>query len=365
MKAEQILKKFNIRLIEELSHTDHIILSDNIARIVSDRFEFIKYEYIYSKMMKAKIFFAKIPQGITRAIYSYEEDTLIISDEEDINNVSEELLYECIHTVQDIRNRSGKIKRLGQCTFSEFKAYAMALNEVSIQYIVSKILKNEIQNIEAYGINTNTFSENKYPLICNILLQLLFVSNEKALVESTIYSKDEFIINVIDEIGESNYKTIQENLDQMLYASEEIIGIKTLLKYQSVRLKDEEINQNLNNIYKKEELIRKLYMESQLIIFTNYFDRLYLRIEDLSDIKIYKNRLEEYGDLVGFYTDGREKEILKYYEQYCYDKSEKLVLKEADIKRRNDLALTVVQDNIITQIYNRIKQAISNVVKKA
>ncbi len=363
MGISKLLKKFDIKVISKLTKEEQIILSDNVATKISNEFNYIDYGYIYTKLMKAKMYIAIIPAGITSAIYSYEEDTLFISDTEDINAVSKELLYECIHAVQDIRNRKGKIKQLGQCIFSEFKVYAMALNEASIQYIVAKIFNEQEKYIEAYGIKVNTYSYNKYPLICNILLQLLFISSEKTLVKSTIYSTDEFIIDGVEEIGETSFVNIQKNLDEMLYASEEIIGIKRLIK-EKTENGYLNIDEYLNNIYNKEEVIRKLYMDSQMNIFTMYFNKLFTRIQDLSDIKIYRSRLGDFKELIGFYTNENQEYFLQYYEDYYKQKEEKLTLKEAEIKRKNDLALTVISDNVIIQIFNKMKNALNRILNK-
>ncbi len=364
MGISKILKKFDIKVIGKVSKEDQIIISDNVATKITNKFNFIDYGYIYTKLMRAKMYIAIIPKGMTRAIYSYEEDTLFISDEEDLNNISKELLYECIHTMQDIRDKKGNVKQLGQCIFSDYKVYAMALNEASILYITQKIFEEEIKYIEAYGIKAKTYSQNSYPLICNIVLQLLFISNEKTLVQSTLKSTDEFLIQGIEEIGESSYVTLQNNLDEMLYASEEIIGIKRNLKNNTSDGNIEEINKQLNRIYEKEAQIRRLYMDSQMSIFTMYFDRLYNRIQTLSDIKIYKNKLQNYKELIGFYTNDNQEYFLQYYEGYYKTKEEKLKEKEFEIKSKNDLALTVVSNNIIVQIFNKIKKAITKIIKR-
>ncbi len=364
MGISKILKKFDIKVIGKVSKEEQIIISDNVATKITNKFNFIDYGYIYTKLMRAKMYIAIIPEGMTRAIYSYEEDTLFISDEEDLNNISKELLYECIHTMQDIRDKKGNVKQLGQCIFSDYKVYAMALNEASILYITQKIFEEEIKYVEAYGIKANTYSPNSYPLICNILLQLVFISNEKTLVKSTLNSTDEFLIDGIEEIGESSYVNIQNNLDEMLYASEEIIGIKRSLKNNTSDGNMEEINKELNRIYEKEAEIRRLYMDSQMSIFTMYFDRLYNRIQTLSDIKIYKNKLQNYKELIGFYINDSQEYFLEYYAGYYKTKEEKLEEKEAQIKRKNDLALTVVSDNIIVQIFNKIKKAIARIIKR-
>lgn len=363
MGISKLLKKFDIKVIGKVTKEQQIIISDNVATKISNEFNYIDYGYIYTKLMRAKMYIAIIPKGITRAIYSYEEDTLFISDEEDLNFVSKELLYECIHAIQDIRNKKGKIKQLGQCIFSEFKVYAMALNEASIQYIVSKIFKEEDALIEAYGIKASTFSINKYPLICNILKQLMFFSNEKTLVTSTIYSTDEFILDGVEQIGETSYVSIQSNLDEMLYASEEIIRIKSKIKQETEDGNVEEINIQLNKIYEKEVIIRKLYMDCQMSILTMFFDKLFNRIETLKDIKKYRNKIEQFKGLIGYYTNEEQEYFSEYYKGYCKNKEEKLILKEAEIKRRDDLSLTVVSDNTMMQIFSRIKSIILKYIK--
>ena len=363
MGISKLLKKFDIKVIGRVTKEQQIRVADNVATKISNEFNYIDYGYIYTKLMRAKMYIAIIPEGITRAIYSYEEDTLFISDEEDLNFISRELLYECIHAMQDIRNKKGKIKQLGQCIFSDFKVYAMALNEASIQYMVSKIFGEEEKYIEAYGIKAKTYSSNKYPLICNILKQLLFFSNEETLVKSTVYSTDEFIIDGIEQIGEASYVNIQKSLDEMLYASEEIIGIKRKIKEEAKDGYIQQANNELNKIYEKEVTIRRLYMDCQMSILTMYFDKMFNRIESIQDIKYYKNKLEGFKELIGFYTNEEQEYFLEYYKGYYQTKEEKLILKEAEIKRKNDFALTIVSDNPIMQIFSKIKNMIFRYIK--
>ena len=230
MRFSKLLNRFDIDVIKEISNEEHHILARNVAKIISNKFNYIEYGYVYEKLMIAKIYIADLPEGITNAIYSYEEDTLLISMHEDLSHVSEELLYECIHAIQDIRNKKGEIRQLGQCFFSDFKVYAIAINEACVQYIVAQIFGKEDKIVEAYGVRARTYSPSKYPLICNILEQMLFVSDERKLVESTIYSNEDFILDQMDELGEANYANIRNNLDAMLYASEEIINGKARIK---------------------------------------------------------------------------------------------------------------------------------------
>lgn len=359
MGLNKALKMFNIKIIAIVRKEQQIAIADNVATKISNEFNYIDYEYIYRKLMLAKMYIAEIPKAISKAIYSYEDDTLYISDKEDLNDISEELLYECIHTLQDIRDNKGKVKQLGQCIFSEFKVYAMALNEASVQYIVSKVFKRETkEEVTAYGIKVKTYSPNKYPLICNIILQLLFIANETELVTSTIYSKDSFIIECIENLGgELSFTNMQKNLDDMLYTSEEIVGIKR-------KLKEEYKEELINEIYEKEELIRRLYMDNQMYIFTTYFDRLYNNLENLKDIKYYKKKLKDYREIMGTFVNESNEYFTQYYENYCKQKMTQLKVKEEEIERKNALALTVVSDNKIIQMFQKIKNMFSRIIGK-
>ena len=363
MEISKLLKKFDIKVIGKVTKEQQIRVSDNVATKITNEFNYIDYSYIYNKLMKLKMYIAILPEGIEKSIYSYEEDTLFISDEEDLNFISRELLYECIHAIQDIRNSKGKIKQLGQCLFSNFKLYAIALNESSIEYIVSKIFGEEEKYIEEYGIKVKTYSPNNYPLICNILSQLLFFSKEETLVKSTIYSTDDFASDGIEKIGQTSYINIQKKLDGMLYGSEEIKGIKRRIKEE---IKDgyiEEIDKELNKICEKEVTIRKLYMDCQMTILTMYFDKLFTIIENLQEIKCYKNKLEDFKELIGFYTNKEQEYFLEYYKGYYKKKEEELLKKESNIKMKNNMALTIVSENPILQIFRKIKKVIIKHIK--
>ena len=70
MAISKLLKKFDIKVIGKLTKEEQIILSDNVATKISNEFNYIDYGYIYTKLMKAKMYTAIIPEGITSAIYS-------------------------------------------------------------------------------------------------------------------------------------------------------------------------------------------------------------------------------------------------------------------------------------------------------
>ena len=112
MRFNKLLKRFDIRVIDEVPDKDHFRIADNVSKVLSNKFNYIEYGYVFTKLMAAKMYIADFPEGISNVIYSYEEDTLFIRRDEDLRKVSEDLLYECIHAVQDIRNKKGEIRQL-------------------------------------------------------------------------------------------------------------------------------------------------------------------------------------------------------------------------------------------------------------
>ena len=356
MSINKILKDLNIGVIEKVDDISKNRIAEEIAQKIVQIFKYIDYNYIITKINKLQIYTAKIPEGITRALYSYEDDALYISEEFYNKEYNDEILHEYVHSIQDVRDKKENIRRLGQCIFSEFKVYGMALNEACVQYIVSELKQEKEEKIEAYGINAMTYSKNKYPLICNLVEQLLFTTNKEILVKSTIYGTDEFLDECIEQIGEINFSNVQSNLDDMLYASEEIIKIKNDIK--QFAQKDDFIQKTIEN----EEIIKKIYIDTQTIIFTSYFDRMFMRIENLYDIQFYEKKLEQYKYIMGDLINNNLFE--EYYESYCFKMKVKLEEKRNSILRKENLSLMVVSNNKIIQFFRKIKSILSKILEK-
>ena len=70
MGISKLLKKFDIKVIGKVTKEQQIRVADNVATKVSNEFNYIDYGYIYTKLMRAKMYIAIIPEGITRVIYS-------------------------------------------------------------------------------------------------------------------------------------------------------------------------------------------------------------------------------------------------------------------------------------------------------
>lgn len=358
MDLKQAIKKYDITDIAQINEEQHIRLARKVAEMISNKFNYIDYDYIYNKMMAAKVYIGHIRNISNKAIYAFDDDSLIIDKNQDLNEMTRELLFECVHTIQDRRNKKGELQQLGQITLTTFKEYAIAINETAVQYIVSKTLENKKISTEVFGIKVNTFHTDKYALICNILEQLKFVIGENQLVKSTIYATDDFIVDGYDAITKTIFDNVQNNMDKMLFAEEEIQTLKR-------NITEDNKEQNKKLIYENEELIKSLYMDSQMSIFTSHFDTIYKRIQTLLDLTYYKAKLEEYKGLIGVDSNKEKDYMMQYYERYCENKRKELTIKEVQIKAKNNVALTVVSNNIIIKVLTKLREAASRLLNRA
>ena len=146
-------------------------------------------------------------------------------------------------------------------------------------------------------------------------------------------------------------------MDKMLFTEEKIKSLKRNNSEKNKRRSIEQINENIN-------LIQELYMNSQIEIFKAYFDILYNRIQTLLDLTYYKAKLEEYKRLIGIGSDNEKNYMLKYYEAYCENKYNELKLKEIQIKKKNNLALTVINNNKIMKLFNKIREITARVLNR-
>ena len=134
--------------------------------------------------------------------------------------------------LQVLRKNNGKILKIGFCEFDDFKLNRLGLNEAIVQYMSSKIIKREKDDIKIYGIKLKTISPNSYPLITNLIEQIVYLIGEDIIVksalnidinenefENTLYcafeEKTDYIIKNFDrllEINKEKYKEVAKIL---------------------------------------------------------------------------------------------------------------------------------------------------------
>ena len=154
---------------------------------------------IYKVLLDTPMYYAKIPEGLSKANYYYKDSSIYFSEDVNLEKIDEYILHEFIHKLQEKRDKKGNIVRIGVCEVNELKVKGTALNEAAIQFITSKALNMSEKQVNVYGIEIPSKTEY-YPIITNIVSQLAFLLGEDILIDSTISGKEDFKIEIIDSI---------------------------------------------------------------------------------------------------------------------------------------------------------------------
>ena len=336
MYINKYFKQLNIEPIAEIDIREKCEFANRAAMVIVDKFYDLDYLKIVDIIQHTQMYTAKIPNNLSPVNYSYLDGILYISEklELDINN--EFVLHEVIHRLQEYRNKKNKLLQLGLCDILETSIKGLALNEAAVQYIVKKVLNGENEIVEVYGMKIPTISKNYYPILTNLIEQMIFAVGENILVDSTLNSNNEFKYSAIDLMGESTYYEILNNFDKIMDVKNQILK-----------------NENQTNVKENIDLIKRIYIETQHKILTSYFNKELKAVKDVDQLKVFEEKLSQYRNLIG------SDEGQALYDEYYREMLNKIQEKKFSFQNR---ALIVVKENKIINVFKRIKNYIQKVI---
>ena len=343
MFENKALENIGIQVIRKLEDQNIINVVNKVSNKLMTSFPDADLNYleIYKILLDTPMYYAKIPQGLSEVNYYYKNSSIYFSEDTNLSELNEFVFHEFIHRLQERRDKKGNVTRLGVCEVNELSVKATALNEGAIQYVVSKVFNSSLNAIEIYDI-TIPSKTNYYPMLTNIVSQIAFLLGEDVLVNSTLKGNEDFKIEIIDNLGENEYKTIEKNLNQILQIKDQI---SELQKNKDSADAEKQILVNI-------ELIKTLYFNTQNVIFKSYFDKILKRTENDIEIRMIKAKLDEYKNLVG--TNSKYIDFDTYVTQF----EEKAKQKAEELRNKN--ALMVINNNIFFRILKRIKKLFTN-----
>lgn len=318
MSVESDLKKDGIEVIKKLD----TLRTNSIARIVSislcEAFpDFnLNQNDLFIKLSRLNMYIAKMPEGMAEANYFYKNSSIYFNSHIDDNDLEEFAIHECIHYLQEVKDKNNCLLRMGLCDYTEFKIYGLGINEASVQLMASKVLAIPKEYVKYYNISFETNSPTYYPLECCLVNQLAYLVGENIIFESTINSNNNFKKKMIEIIGYKAFMKIQNSIDDILYTEEKIIKINNKI------IKIDDRNKKVDNMIKKINYLKKYitstFITTQNLIISSYFDKSFTFINDLDDVEIYRKRLYNFKDYLGC-TEG-----YTYFNDYYVDKMMKL-----------------------------------------
>ena len=186
---------------------------------------------------------------------------------------------------------------MGLCDYTEFKIYGLGLNEASVQLMASKVISIPKDFVKYFNISFETTSPSYYPLECCLVNQLAYLIGEDVLFESTINSNNNFKNQFINATSYKDFMNIQNSIDVILEAEEEIIKINNKI------IQIDYCNKKVDNMIAKiDELKKKItstFIKTQNLIVTSYFNKAFNTIKTLEDVENYRRSLYKFRDYIG------------------------------------------------------------------
>lgn len=355
MSIESDLKKDGITVIEPLDITTVNVIAKNVSKKIVAAFSNLGFDFdtLYERFSKLPMYIADMPEGMSEASYFYKNSAIYFRDGMGLADLEKFAVHELIHNFQEQKNEKGDLTRLGLCTFKGSKPTGMALNEAAVQLLASNILENTFETATYYDITFSTVSPNCYPLLCNLIYQMAYVTGEEVLFESTFNSNDHFKNKFTALCGENMYNQISNYFDKILETEEKIIKISN--KIQKTELSTAKVD----SLYKKSDELKKqlksAYFSTQELIINSYFTNSLKTLITSEDVDIFRKKLYSFQDIIGTTTN------YFFFNNYYIQVMEKLDSRYdslSDYLDDDNTYLIPKKENKFTKIINYIKKLI-------
>lgn len=333
MSIESDLRKDGIEVIAPIS----TLTINSIARSVSEKLCFafpnlhLKSHDLFIELSRLSMYTASIPEGAAEANYFYKNSSVYFRDGVNFDNLHSFAVHELIHHLQAVRDKKDELVRLGLCEFGEFKIYGMGLNEGAVQLMTSHCMGEDTDIVKYYDLSFPTQSPNFYPLLCNLVAQMAYITGKDLLYSSTFYSTDEFKNAFIKSCGEKAFYRVSHNLDIILYSEEKIVQLQNRLLTEVSGQKSKKLAEKISNLKKK---IKETFIETQDLIYTSYFNQEFNRIITTEDIEAYRSCLYNYKNYIAIADDYHS------FHSYYINQMANLDLKHDSILNNTSLVLS-------------------------
>lgn len=324
------VKDLNFTVMRKIEKEDTHKLGIYLADKITHTFPYLKYNTIVERITNCSIYVAKMPERFSSSNYIYQNFSIYISESTDLKNPDIYFLHELMHYLQDSRHYNGDLHKMGLCTFKTLKISGLALNEVAIQYVVSRINNEKIEKMNCFGIDLNTYSKNYYPILSNLLIQITHIFDESYIIKSLFRNDNSFEVAFCELCQNSfSYKALKANMDIMLGCRDVIIDNSVILKKNSLSSKE---RITLKKINKKAYLrIQKSFFVIQNLLIKSYYKAMLRNIGYRMQIDEFPTKVAELKNCLGFSSDHPEYSKYDEYSNYYLKKWEKKYKKSKNL----------------------------------
>lgn len=355
MSVESDLKKDGIEVIEKLDTLKINSIAKDISTCICNAFPYygLNQNELFIKLSRLDMYKAKMPDGMAEANYFYKNSSIYFNEHIPFEKMEEFAIHECIHYLQEVKDKKNYLVRMGLCDYTEFKVYGLGLNEAAVQLMSSKILGTPKDFVKYFGINFETISPSYYPLECCLINQLAYLVGEDVLFESTLNSNDNFKNTFSELTSKKTFFAIQNAFDDILYAEENIIKLNN--KIAQVDDRNKKIDGMLLKIDELKNEIKLTFFRTQNLIISSYFNSQFDKISALVEFEHYRKKLYQFKYLLGsaegytFFND-------YYVEKMCELEHKYNVIENGDIETA--INIRTKKDNKLIALFKTIRKLI-------
>ena len=327
-----VVRKFTPKEVE--------YIAVKVCNVLVETFDVLREgkDILLAKMLEAKMFFANISDGkrLSNVNYLYENNAIYFDVSLNLSTINDKIMHECIHYLQAIRTEKGKLKKIGLIEFEDLSSYGLGMNEAAVQYIASKATGNILTTKKIEGIVLKTISPNYYPLLTNLIQQLIYVMGEDIIIKGTIQCDEKF--------EQELFNTYEEHAVTIIKAFDKMIDLQNK-KNEGILV------QSKPKVQKK---IIDTYLEIQNRILKIYFDKICNRLTTIEEVNFYIEKLTNYKPLFGF-EEATGLGLHNNYEQYKEQVLKKLDRRMLEISKENSKnTLSIIYQGKLFQFFKKI-----------
>lgn len=355
MSVESDLRKDGIEVVEKLDTLKVNSIAMNVAKKICATFPNYGFNQndLFSKLSRLDMYKAKMPEGFAEANYFYKNTSIYFNINATDEEIEQSSIHECIHYIQEVKDKKNYLVRMGLCDYTEFKTYGLGLNEAAVQLMASKINGTPKDSVKYFGINFDTISPSYYPLECCLINQLAYITGEDVLFESTINSNDHFKNLLCHLITPKTFYAIQNAFDDILHAEEEIVKLNN--KIAEIDDRNQKVDGMVKKIDELKHEILLTFMRTQNSIISGYFNTEFEKIYSVEAGENFRKKLYSFRDYLGF------AEGYTFFNDYYVNKMEELEERYNALENgTEELAIKVIsrKENKIIAFFKALKKLI-------
>lgn len=203
----------------------------------------------------------------------------------------------------------------------------VGLNEAAVQLMAARASLEPYENVKYFDINIQTNTPMYYPLECALVNQMAYVIGENVLFDSTLHANNNFRDQYISLTSEREFFRIQRNIDLLVEAQAKLE--KLFASLEDIGLEEDFVQKISNQIDYEKNKVKKIFLATQRLILTSYFDNTIKLAYTPKAIENYRNKLYLFKNLIGctdydnFYAEYYRDKMMELEKKYEFDPLEK------------------------------------------